>query len=277
MKFESFCEKCSDQEFQAFEPVFKDLIALASKEILSRFLRGIAVDEKEDLSPVTVADRQAEKVMREKIEQVFPAHGIYGEEFGIKETSGELPHYRWILDPIDGTRSFITNAFQFGTLIALEKDCGSGFKPLIGAISHPQVGACLIGRSNETKLYLPNGQIVSPRVRNTQEISQATLLTTSHWTTSEQQGGEELQKLIDQVKLYRTWGDCFGYFAVATGGADIMIDPDLHYWDVAALVPIIEGAQGILVSIKGGNPLKDLSAVAASPQLIDKVLDIIKK
>ncbi len=277
MKFESFCEQCSDQEFQAFEPVFKDLIALASKEILSRFLRGIAVDEKEDLSPVTVADRQAEKVMREKIEQVFPAHGIYGEEFGIKETSGDLPRYRWILDPIDGTRSFITNAFQFGTLIALEKDSGSGFKPLIGAISHPQVGACLIGRSNETKLYLPNGQVVTPRVRNTQEISQATLLTTSHWTTSEQQGGEEMQKLIDHVKLYRTWGDCFGYFAVATGGADIMIDPDLHYWDVAALVPIIEGAQGVLVSTKGGNPLKDLSAVAANPQLIGKVLDVIKK
>ncbi len=276
MKFESFCEKCSDQEFQVFEPVFKDLIALASREILSRFLRGVAVDEKEDFSPVTAADRQAEKVMREKIEQIFPTHGIYGEEFGIKEASGDLPRYRWILDPVDGTRSFITNAFQFGTLIALEKDCGSGFKPLIGAISHPQVGVYLIGRSNETKLRLPDGRVVAAQVRDTQEISQATLLTTSHWTTPEQQGGEELQKLIDQVKLYRTWGDCFGYFAVATGGADIMIDPDLHYWDVAALVPIIEGAQGVLVSTKGGNPLKDLSAVATNPRLLGKVLSIIK-
>ena len=81
-----------------------------------------------------------------------------------------------------------------------------------------------------------------------------------------------MQSLIDEVKLYRTWGDCFGYFSVATGGADIMIDPDLNYWDVAALVPVIEGSGARLVSMKGGNPLKDLSAVATNEYQLPEVL-----
>ena len=84
-----------------------------------------------------------------------------------------------------------------------------------------------------------------------------------------------IQDLIDQVKLYRTWGDCFGYFAVATGGADIMLDNELNYWDVSAVVPVIEGAKGVICSTSGGNPLKELSVVASNPGLIDKVLDVL--
>jgi myo-inositol-1(or 4)-monophosphatase len=84
-----------------------------------------------------------------------------------------------------------------------------------------------------------------------------------------------MQNLIDRVKMYRTFGDCFGYFAVATGGADIMVDPDLNYWDVAALVPVIEGAGGVLTSTTGGNPLKELSAVATNRELHGEVLAIL--
>lgn len=112
-------------------------------------------------------------------------------------------------------------------------------------------------------------------MRNTTDLSQATLLTSSHWTTPEQHGTKVIQDLIDQVKLYRTWGDCFGYFAVATGGADIMLDNELNYWDVSAVVPVIEGAKGVICSTSGGNPLKELSAVASNPGLIDKVLDVL--
>lgn len=277
MQKNSYCGDCSAEEFQQFEPSFRQLITLANTEILPRFLCGVAVLEKSDHTPVTAADRGAEKVMREWIEQNYPHHGIYGEEFGIKEPTGEYPHYRWILDPIDGTKNFITNAFQFGTLIALEKDDGKAFKPLMGVISHPQVGAWLIGDGKKTILHLSDNQEIPCEVRNTTELNQATLLTSSHWTTPEQHGGKEMQDLIDSVKLYRTWGDCFGYFAVATGGADIMIDTELNYWDVAAVVPVIEGAKGVIVSKTGGNPLKELSAVAACPALIDKVLAVLNK
>lgn len=102
------------------------------------------------------------------------------------------------------------------------------------------------------------------KVRECNRIEDATLLVTSHWTTSEQVGDSRMQTLIDRAKLYRTWGDCFGYFAVASGGADIMIDPDLSYWDVAALIPVVEGAGGVITSTSGGNPLKEKSAVCTA-------------
>lgn len=274
----SYCASCSEEELKLFEPAIHELIALANKEILPRFLAVTEVFNKKDHTPVTAADRGAEKVMRERIEELFPEHGIFGEEFGIKEPRGEtFPKYRWILDPIDGTRAFITNAFHFGTLLAVERDDGEGFKPLIGVISHPHVGVYLIGNGKKAVLHGPGDRVREVQCRKTDKLSDATLLVTSHWTTNEQVGGKEMQSLIDEAKLYRTWGDCFGYFSVATGGADIMIDPDLNYWDVAALVPVIEGAGGCLVSTKGGNPLKDLSSVATNESLLPIVLTKLAK
>lgn len=276
MKKQSYCAGCSEEEYRAFEPAVRTLISLANEEILPRFLAGTEVFDKKDHTPVTAADRGAEKVMRAWIEEHFPKHGIFGEEYGIKEACGKsFPKYRWILDPIDGTRAFVSNAFHFGTLIAVERDDGQGFRPMLGVISHPHVGVWLIGDGQKSVLHGPGDKIRTLHCRATKELKDATLVTTSHWTTPEQKGGQEMQKLIDEVKLYRTWGDCFGYFSVATGGADIMIDPDLNYWDVAALVPVIEGSGGQLLSCRGGNPLTDLSAVAATPDLMPVVLKVL--
>ena len=272
-KKQSYCAGCSEAELKLFEPAIKKLISLANEEILPRFLAGTEVFDKKDHTPVTAADRGAEKVMREWIEAHFPTHGIFGEEFGIKEASGDsFPRYRWILDPIDGTRAFIHNAFHFGTLIAVERDDGNGFQPMLGVISHPHVGVWLIGDGERAILHGPDSKLRQVHCKETKNLADATLVVTSHWTTPEQKGGKEMQSLIDEVKLYRTCGDCFGYFSVATGGADIMIDPDLNYWDVAALVPVIEGSGARLVSMKGGNPLKDLSAVATNEYLLPEVL-----
>lgn len=267
----TYCSGVTAEERAFFEPVFANLVDIAGREINSRFLTNIMVMQKKDHTPVTEADRTAELRMRIWLESQFPTHGIYGEEFGIKEATGDFPRYRWILDPVDGTRSFILNGFQFGTLIALERDDGNGFVPAMGAISHPVAQAWVLGDGKRTVLF-HNNEVHDVHVRKTEELQDAVLLTTSHWTTSEQKGDERMQKVIDAVKTYRTFGDCFGYFAVATGGADIMIDPDLNYWDVAALVPVIEGADGILTSTKGGNPLKDLSALATNKHLYPKVL-----
>lgn len=278
MEFQSYCSECTKEEFELFEPAIEHLISLANSEILPRFLSGTRVFDKKDHTPVTEADKGAERIMREWIEKEFPEHGIFGEEYGIKEARAlQYPKYRWILDPIDGTRAFITNAFHFGTLIAVEKDSGEGFRPMIGVISHPHVGVWLMGDGKKTELHLRDGSVREEHVRDTERFEDATLLVTSHWTTPEQKGDHQLQELIDKAKLYRTWGDCFGYFSVATGGADIMIDPDLNYWDVAALVPVIEGAGGALVSTNGGNPLKELSAVASNKHLLPKVLQVLEK
>ena len=267
------------QEKEEFIPFFHELIDAAFAVIGEKFLTGIHVDDKYNGTPVTEADKGAELAMRRLIGKRFPAHGIFGEEFGIKEgEEDEGVRYRWILDPIDGTRSFITNSFLFGTLIALERDDGAGFRPILSSISHPAARVRTIGTLSGTTLYYDNGlaPLVRPlKVRSCSKLADATLLATSHWSTDEQKGDERVQKLIDAVKLYRTFGDCFGYFAVASGGADIMIDPDLSYWDIAALLPVVEGAGGTLTSMTGGNPLKDLSAVCTAGGIHGEVIALL--
>ena len=279
MSVTRYCLPATQEEINLFTPFVFELLEASFAEIAPRFLRGIEVDDKDNGTPVTQADKCAEAVMRKLIEERFPKHGIFGEEFGIKEgEEDEGVRYRWILDPIDGTRSFITNSFLFGTLIALERDDGAGFRPILSSISHPAARVRTIGTLSGTTLYYDNGlaPLVRPlKVRSCSKLADATLLATSHWSTDEQKGDERVQKLIDAVKLYRTFGDCFGYFAVASGGADIMIYPDLSYWDIAALLPVVEGAGGTLTSMTGGNPLKDLSAVCTAGGIHGEVIALL--
>lgn len=262
-------------EAEVFIPFIEELIATARGVILPLFLSGTEVLTKGDATPVTAADRGAEAAMRALIEARFPAHGILGEEFGIKEAAPAATRYRWVLDPVDGTRAFITHCFLFGTLIALERDTGAGWRPVLGAIAHPAAGVFLVGHSGGTTLSTAEGGRRAVRVRPCTRLEDATVLVTTHWSTGEQNGGAAIQPLIDRARLYRTWGDCFGYFSLATGGADLMIDPQLGYWDVAALVPVVEGAGGVITGLAGGDPLLELSAVASAGGLQAEVLQIL--
>ena len=220
MTANSYCAPATPAELERFTPFLFELLDASFAEISARFLRGIKVDDKDNGTPVTQADKQAEAIMRQMIGERFPEHGIFGEEFGIKESQEvDGVRYRWILDPIDGTRSFITNSFLFGTLIALERDDGAGFRPILSSVSHPAARVRTVGSLSGTTLYYDNGTVPLVRplhVRDCTQLSEATLLATSHWTTGEQKGDKRIQKLIDAVKLYRTFGDCFGYFAVAS-------------------------------------------------------------
>jgi histidinol phosphatase-like enzyme (inositol monophosphatase family) len=258
----------SAAERREFIPFMHRLIGTAFAVIRPLFLRGVAVSRKADATPVTAADRGAEAAMRRAIEQRYPGHGIVGEEFG--EKAGH--RYRWILDPIDGTRAFITHCFLFGTLIALERDDGNGHAPILGAIAHPAAGVALIGHRGGTRLYAADGSTRPARVRRCTRIGEATVLATAHWESGEQPGGAGAAGLIRSAGLYRTWGDCFGYFALATGGADVMLDPKLAYWDVAAIVPVVEGAGGRVSSWSGGDPLAEPSLIATAGPLHDEVL-----
>ncbi|MCF0253657.1 MAG: inositol monophosphatase [Duodenibacillus sp.] len=278
MPSKRFCGVLSDAERAEFEGFIHALADAAFAVIDRYFLTGVAIEDKANGTPVTCADREAESAMRAMIERSYPAHGIFGEEWGVKEPAPAAVRYRWILDPVDGTRSFITNAFLFGTLIALERDDGDGFRPVLSLLGHAAAGARLVGSAGRTELSVDNGRVKfarPARVRACERLADATLLTTSHWTTPEQKGDARMQALIDGVKLYRTMGDCFGYFAVATGGADVMVDPDLSYWDVAALLPVVEGAGGVLTSVRGGNPLEDLSAVCTAGGVHAQVLALL--
>ncbi len=279
MTVKNYCAPLTQEEAERFTPFLFELLEASFEQIAPRFLQGIKVDDKANGTPVTQADKCAEAAMRKLIEERYPTHGIFGEEYGIKEgQETEGVRYRWILDPVDGTRSFITNSFLFGTLVALERDDGAGFRPILSSVSHPAARVRTIGSLSGTQLYYDNGlkpMVRDLRVRPCDYLSQATLLTTSHWTTPEQKGDVRMQKIIDSVKLYRTFGDCFGYFAVASGGADIMIDPDLSYWDVAALLPVVEGAGGTLTSVSGGNPLTELSAVCTAGGIHGEVIALL--
>lgn len=274
-----YCAQITVEEKAEFIPFLNSLIDAAFDEIVPRFLTGVPVETKSDGTPVTPVDKHTEAILRERIEKAYPTHGIFGEEYGVKPPHEKEPvRYRWILDPIDGTKSFISNSFQFGTLIALERDSGAGFAPILSCIAHAAAGVRAIGTLDGTTMHLVNRSTVIDRelhVRPCKRIEDATLFTTSHWTCPEQHGTPRIQELIDRCRLYRTFGDCFGYFAVASGGADIMIDPELSYWDVAALLPVVEGAGGIITSLSGGNPLKEVNAICTAGFIHGEVIALL--
>ena len=181
-----------------------------------------------------------------------------------------------MLDPIDGTRAFITNCFLFGTLIALERWERDAYQPVLGVIGHAAAGVALIGHQRGTTLYASDGSSRRVQVRKCERLEDATVLATSHWTSNEQPAADtaRIEDVIKRTKMYRTWGDCFGYFALATGAADLMLDPKLEYYDVAAIVPVIEGAGGVITSWSGGDPLTEPSLIASAGTLHPIVLSL---
>ncbi len=213
---------------------------------------GLAVETKSDQSPVTVADRGAEELMRARIAKKFPAHGIIGEEFGSDRADAE---FVWVLDPIDGTKSFITGVPLWGTLIAL---LHRG-QPVLGAIHQPVLQQLMVGDGTTTTL---NGRTV--RCRPTARIEDATLLTSDPLNPAKYQNGAAFESLTGRAKLVRTWGDCYGYLLVASGQADAMLDPIMNSWDIAALVPVIRGAGGVITDWRGDAPYPAESIVATA-------------
>jgi histidinol phosphatase-like enzyme (inositol monophosphatase family) len=224
----------------------------------------LAVETKSDQSPVTLADRGAEELMRTLIGGKFPAHGIIGEELGSERADAE---WVWVLDPIDGTKSFITGVPLWGTLIAL---LHRG-QPVLGCIHQPVLGQLMLGDGSATTL---NGRRV--RVRECARIEDAVVLTSDPFNPAKYQNGASYAALTGRAKLVRTWGDCYGYLLVAGGWADVMLDPIMNPWDIAALVPIVRGAGGVITDWQGGPAYPAKSTVAASPALHAQVLDALK-
>lgn len=250
-------------QIDQYKSFIKHLAEVSGKLISSYFRTEINIESKQDESPVTVADKKAEEVMRELIYKEFPEHGIIGEEFGNFQEDSE---YVWVLDPIDGTRSFISGALSFGTLIALMKNN----HPILGAINHPILNELLVG-DNETAVL--NDKNV--RIRNCDQLSASTLLTTDHFNIGKYQNQNKFDELVRQVNMYRNWGDCYGYYLLATGYADIMIDPIMSKWDLMALIPIINGAGGIITDWQGNDAAKGSSIIAASTNLHKKVIEVL--
>ena len=240
---------------------FLALLAAESGEIIRRYFRtSLSVEIKKDLSPVTVADRLTEECLRKLIEKEFPDHGILGEEFG---SSSRSSRYQWVIDPIDGTKSFIHGGFDFGTMVALLED---GY-PVLGMVHQPIVSDLCIGDNDSAKL---NGE----RIRTGEHVGlkEAVLLMSEPYSVSDYQDSTGYDILVKQVKLSRSWGNCFGYTLVASGLAHIMIDPVMALWDIMAVLPIIRGAGGEVSDYQGNPPETGKSLVAATKRLHAEVI-----
>jgi histidinol-phosphatase len=250
-------------ELKEFKNFANHLAEISSEIIRTYFRTKVNVESKADSSPVTIADKKAEELMRESIMKQFPEHGILGEEFGNYNEDAE---YKWVLDPIDGTKSFICGAVTFGTLIALMKNG----EPLIGTFNQPILKEYLVGDNEITEL---NGSVV--RVRECSKLNETVLLTTDHLNIGKYHNQNKFDELIRKVKLYRQWGDCYGYYLVATGFADVMIDPIMSPWDSLALIPIIRGAKGAITDYSGNDPVKGKSIVASTPGIHDQIISLL--
>jgi inositol-phosphate phosphatase/L-galactose 1-phosphate phosphatase/histidinol-phosphatase len=245
-----------------------DDMADAAGEVLSHYFRTpLRVDSKGDESPVTKADRDAEIAMRVLIEDAYPDHGILGEEFDPVNAGSE---YTWVLDPIDGTKSFITGKPLFGTLVALARQG----RPILGLINQPILGERWRGMDGRPSSF--NGE--PTRVRPCAELGSAILYaTTPHMF--EGADAEAFARVTGRVQHALYGGDCYAYGLLASGHADLVVEASLKPFDYAALVPVVEGAGGIITDW-GGEPLtlaSDGRVVAAGdPAIHAQALDLLR-
>lgn len=213
----------------------------AGEVIRPYFRRPLAVSDKADLTPVTAADRAAEETMRGLIEARFPAHGILGEEFGRVREDAE---FVWTLDPIDGTKSFISGVPLFGTLIALTRDR----HPILGVIDQPISRERWVGASGRRTTL--NGTAI--RCRACPVLAAATLFATTP-DMFKAEDAASFARVSAAVKLTRFGADCYAYGLVATGFVDLVLEASLKPYDFCAMVPIVEGAGGVATDWRGGS------------------------
>ena len=246
-------------ELDDFLALASDLADAAGEAIRPHFRQRIAVDDKPDLSPVTIADRNAEAAMRRLITARFPDHGIIGEEFGDERIDAE---YCWVLDPIDGTKSFITGMPAWGTLIALTR----GGEPVYGMMHQPFTRERFTGDSNAARYRGPAGDRAL-RVRRCDRLGDAMLMTTSPLLMKEPDRAA-FGKVEQAVKLSRYGGDCYAYCMLAAGHVDLVIETELKSYDVLPLVPIIAGAGGVVTTWEGSAPHAGGRIIAAGDKRV---------
>jgi len=247
VEFASFVDELASVAAEAILPFFRTALGVENKA------RGGAFD------PVTAADRAAESAMRAVIHRTFPSHGIIGEEFG--DERPDAP-YVWALDPIDGTKSFICGMPAWGTLIGLMKER----VPVYGMMSQPFIGERFTGDGSRARYRGPAGDR-ELQVRACPNLSQAALFTTSPLLMSAEERAR-FERVEKNARLSRYGGDCYAYCMVAAGYVDVVIEAGLHLHDVVPLIPIIEGAGGILTGWAGEPAIEGGRVIAAGDKRV---------
>ena len=234
----------------------RECAELTGSIAMSHYRTNIAVERKGDGTPVTVADRGAEQAARDWVRRRFPADGVLGEEFG--ESTGTSGR-RWMIDPIDGTKSFVRGVPLWGSLVAVME----GERILAGAAAFPATAEVIAAAAGCGAWY--NGS--RARVSDVAALRDATVLITSERGFSPPDRRERWRALADGAALSRTWGDAFGYLMVATGRAEVMIDPQIRAWDIACFVPIVEEAGGVFTDLDGAPTAFGKHSIATNAAL----------
>ena len=234
----------------------------AGRITLGYFQTGVTAERKSDNTPVTIADREAEKHLRELISRYYPECSILGEEYGEQPGSSDLT---WIIDPIDGTKSFVHGVPIYGCLLALVQDG----QPLVGVAHFPALNETVYASRGGGGYW--NGR--RARVSAVDTLKEATLLCSDIGGYKERQPAFET--LVNSTCIQRTWGDSYGYLLVATGRAEIMLDPYMAVWDCGPLGVIMEEAGGTFTDWNGTPTIYGGSAIATNGALFDDVMRII--
>ncbi len=248
-----------------------ELARLSGEVILPHFRQSIDYDNKvgpTGFDPVTAADRAAEEVIRKALAARYPEHGIIGEEYGRRDTGSD---YAWIIDPIDGTRSFMMGLHTWGTLIGLRQ----AGKALIGVMNQPFTGE-RFWASDTAAYYSGPGGKRKLATRACPTLEAAILASTSPEIFREPGQWEAFLRIKSKVRMARFGGDCLGYCLLAMGQIDLVVEANLATYDIAALVPIIEQAGGVVTTWDGGDAQHGGNIVAAGdPRLHAEALRLI--
>tara|TARA_R110002096_G_scaffold134785_4_gene286075 strand:- start:3796 stop:4569 length:774 start_codon:yes stop_codon:yes gene_type:complete len=237
-----------------------EIAKIGGQHTLKYFKKDFEIISKADDSPVTIADRETEQIIRKEILKRYPDHGIIGEEYG---RTNEGSNIQWVLDPIDGTKSFIHGVPFYTTLIGIMIDN----EPIIGVINAPaldEICAAAIGHGATF-----NGKPC--HVRNTEKLADSTFLVTEIKRFQDNGLEPQFQELMAKTKLHRTWGDAYGHMMVAIGRADVMFDPILNIWDAAALLPVVKESGGVFSDMNGDETIHTGNGFSTNKALYPQV------
>jgi len=244
-----------------------DLARRAGAITLQYYQTGIQVETKADESPVTIADRNTEKFLREEIAKLFPDDCVMGEEFG--ESAGKPGARKWIVDPIDGTKSFVRGVPLYGVMIGVEE----AGEIVAGAVYMPALGELVVAAKGAGCWW--NGR--PAKVSTKSSLAEGMLCTTDAADNHKSGKGTAYDQLCAASKLVRTWGDCYGHLLVATGRAEVMIDPIMSPWDCAALKIILEEAGGTFTDYEGKPTIYGNCAIGTNGAVFNEVMTITRK
>jgi histidinol-phosphatase len=254
------------ESYRSYLSFAMETVQLAGRLTLKYFQRGVRPDFKADDTPVTVADRKSEELIRSRIEKRFPQHAIVGEEFGSSQTQGAS--HRWYIDPIDGTKSFLRGVPLYASLLGLEIEG----RVEVGAAYFPALDEMIAAATGEGCWWDGRRAYVSEVV----SLEQALAVFSDVASFAKHGRADAWQRIQQAVSFRAGWGDAYGHMLVATGRAELMLDPIMHVWDSAPFPPILKEAGGYFGDWQGNPTIHANEALSTTQALLPEVLAIIR-